>query len=74
METKAQSKVLAGNIYRTTLLAKKFNIWRKKYQRRIDQYDLKTKAIEKIWAFRISDSKVEIKRALTIWKGVMERS
>ena len=57
----------------TGIKQKAFYKWRKVFLEKVDQYDKKTRALQLIWQLTGKDSKVEIKRAFSIWKEVLDR-
>jgi hypothetical protein len=48
-----------------------FNIWKRKFDRRINSYELKNKAVELIWQTKLRDSNIELKRSFSIWKELL---
>lgn len=73
MEIKKQSKQLSVIIGQNKLKSKMFYKWVAKYQKAINSYELKNKAVEAIWAIKVKDANVEKKRAFFIWKDTLHQ-
>ena len=73
MKCKRTAELLSHKVYTDELKLKCFCHWRQQYQKRISQYDNKTKAVRNLFDFKQKDSQIEIKRAFVIWKECLEK-